>query len=109
MRKYINSTTNASTEEQFNEFKRKKKEEYYKCEQSVCSNASKKDKSVNNVHHIIPIIRKTPTNMIIHIGRNDAPSSTSREIQDKSLKLKSFIKRLIKNLLLKYLLARNFF
>ena len=35
MRKYINSTTNASTEEQFNEFKRKKKEEYYKCEQSV--------------------------------------------------------------------------
>ena len=73
-----------------------------------CSNAGKKDKSVNNVHHIIPIIRTKPTNMIIHIGRNDAPSSTPREIQDKSLKLKSFIQRLIKNLLLKHLLARNF-
>ena len=33
-------------------------------------------------HHIIPIKRKKPTNMIIHTGTNDAPSSTSREIQD---------------------------
>ena len=42
-------------------------------------------------HHIIPIIGKKPTNMIIHIGTNDAPSSTSREIQDNSLKLKSLV------------------
>ena len=42
-------------------------------------------------HHIIPIMRKKPTNMIIHIGKNDAPSSTSREIQDNSLKLKSLV------------------
>ena len=42
-------------------------------------------------HHIIPIIRKKPTNMIIHIGTNDAPSSTSREIQDNLLKLKALV------------------
>ena len=42
-------------------------------------------------HHIIPIIQKKPTNMIIHIGTNDAPSSTSREIQDNLLKLKFLV------------------
>ena len=131
-----NSTTNASIDEQLNEFKRKKKEEYYKYKQSVCSDAGEKDKSVKNDqwpigttvivgdsilngiveeklcgqgrlvkvkrfsgstvddsshHHIIPIIRKKPTNMIIHIGTNDAPSSTSREIQDNLLKLKALV------------------
>ena len=30
--------------------------------------------------------------MIIHIGTNDAPSSTSREIQDNLLKLKALVK-----------------
>ena len=29
--------------------------------------------------------------MIIHIGTNEAPSSTPREIQDNSLKLKSLV------------------
>ena len=130
-----NSTTNASIDEQLNDFKRKKKEEYYKYKQSVCNDAGEKDKSVKNdqwpigttvivgdsilngiveeklcgqgrlvkvkrfpgstvddlSHHIIPIIRKKPTNMIIHTGTNDAPSSTSREIQDNLLKLKSLI------------------
>ena len=43
-----NTTTNASIEEQLNEFKRKKKEEYYKYKQHVCSDAGEKDKSVNN-------------------------------------------------------------
>ena len=33
------------------------------------------------IHHIIRIIRKKPTNMIIHTGINDAPSP-SRKIQD---------------------------
>ena len=41
-------------------------------------------------HHINPIIRK-PTDMIIHIGINDAPSSTSREIQDNLLKSKALL------------------
>ena len=42
-------------------------------------------------HHIIPITRKKPTNMIIHVGTNDAPSSTSREIQNNLLKLKALV------------------
>ena len=48
--------------------------------------------TVDNLsHHIIPIIRKQPTNMIIDIGTNDSPSSASREIQHNLLKLKSLI------------------
>ena len=43
-----NSTTNASIDEQLNDFKRKKKEEYYKYKQSVCNDAGEKDKSVKN-------------------------------------------------------------
>ena len=130
-----NSTTNVSIDEQLNEFKRKKKEEYYKCKQNVCNDAGEKDKSVKNdqwpigttvivgdsilngiveeklcgqgclakvkrftgstvddlSHHIIPIIRKKPTNMNIHTGTNDAPSSTSREILDNLLKLKALV------------------
>ena len=43
-----NTTTYASIEEQLNEFKRKKKEEYYKYKQSVYSDAGEKDKSLNN-------------------------------------------------------------
>ena len=43
-----NTTINASREEQLNEFKRKKKEEYYKYKQSACSDAGEKNKSVNN-------------------------------------------------------------
>ena len=42
-------------------------------------------------HHIIPIKRKKPTNMIIHTGKNDAHSSTAREIQDNLLKLKALV------------------
>ena len=43
-----NNTTNASIDEQLNEFRTKKKEEYYKYKQSVCSDAGEKDKSVKN-------------------------------------------------------------
>ena len=43
-----NTTTNASIEEQLTEFKRKKKEEYYKYKQSVCSDAGEEDKLVSN-------------------------------------------------------------
>ena len=42
-------------------------------------------------HHIIPITQKKPTNMIIHKGTNNAPSSKSREIQDNLLKLKYLV------------------
>ena len=42
-------------------------------------------------YHIIPIIRNKPSNMIIHIGTKDAPSSTFREIQDNLRTLKSLV------------------
>ena len=44
-------------------------------------------------HHIIPITRKKPTNMIIHTETNNAPSSTSRETQDDLFKLKALVNK----------------
>ena len=41
--------------------------------------------------HVIPIIRKKPSYIIIHAGTVDACYSKSREILDKLLSLKSFI------------------
>ena len=29
-------------------------------------------------HHTLPVIRKKPTNMMVHTGINDAPISTTR-------------------------------
>ena len=43
-------------------------------------------------YHVNPILRKKPKHIIIHIGVNDATRSTSREILDKLLKLKTLIK-----------------
>ena len=43
-------------------------------------------------YHVHPILRKKPKHIIIHIGTNDATRSTSREILDKLLKLKTLIK-----------------
>ena len=42
-------------------------------------------------YHVIPIIQKKPTIMIIHIRTNDTPSSRSRDIQDNLFKLKSLV------------------
>ena len=43
-------------------------------------------------HHVHPILCKKPKHIIIHIGTNDATHSTSREILDKLLKLKTLTK-----------------
>ena len=43
-------------------------------------------------YHVHPILPIKPKDIIIHIGTNDATHSTSREILDKLLKLKTFIK-----------------
>ena len=43
-------------------------------------------------YHIVPILRKKPSHLIIHVGTNDAPSPTSREILNKLLNLKSITK-----------------
>ena len=40
-------------------------------------------------HHIVPILRKKPSHLIIHVRTNDASSSTWREILNKLLNLKS--------------------
>ena len=42
-------------------------------------------------HYLIPIIAKTHDYIILHVGTNDAPSKSSREIIDDLLSLKSFI------------------
>ena len=43
-------------------------------------------------YHVYPILRKKPKHIIVHIRTNDATRSTSREIFDKLLKLKTLIK-----------------
>ena len=43
-------------------------------------------------HHLVQILWKKPSHLIIHVGRNDASSSTSREILNKLLNLKSINK-----------------
>ena len=44
-------------------------------------------------HHALPIIRKQPKYLIIHAGTNDAVKFTSRDILNKLLQLKSFIRK----------------
>ena len=41
--------------------------------------------------HVIPLLRKEPSFIIIHAGINDAPYLTSRKILDNLVMLKSFI------------------
>ena len=43
--------------------------------------------------HIKPLIRKKPTNVILHFGTNNCPYDSSREILDKLLALKYQITR----------------
>ena len=43
-------------------------------------------------HHIVPVLRKKPSHLIIQVGTSDASSSTSREILNKLLNLKSIAK-----------------
>ena len=39
-------------------------------------------------HHLIPIIKKKPSYLILHVGTNDATKSSSRDILNKLLNLK---------------------
>ena len=43
-------------------------------------------------YHVHPILHKKPKHIIVHILANDATRSTSREILDKLLKLKTLVK-----------------
>ena len=42
-------------------------------------------------HNLMPIIRKTPSHLIIHAGTNDAKRFTSREILNQLLNLKKIV------------------
>ena len=48
-------------------------------------------------HHIIPILKKKPDVIILHVGTNDSVSRTSREILDDLLQLKSAITKTLPN------------
>ena len=48
--------------------------------------------TVDNLnYHVHPVLRKKPKHIIVHIGTSDATCSTSGEILNKFLKLKTFI------------------
>ena len=42
-------------------------------------------------HHLVPLLKKKPEHIILHIGTNDAVSKTSRRILDDLLQLKQNI------------------
>ena len=48
-------------------------------------------------HHIIPILKKKPDVVILHVGTNDSVSRTSREVLDDLLQLKSAITKTLPN------------
>ena len=43
--------------------------------------------------YIKPLLKTAPDNVILHVGTNDAPNSTSKTILDNMLPLKSFIEK----------------
>ena len=50
------------------------------------------DANVEDIrHNVIPLIRKKPSHLIIHVGTNDAKKFTSREILDQLLNFKKFV------------------
>ena len=42
-------------------------------------------------HHLVPLLKKKPEHIIMHIGTNDAVSKTSGQILDELLQLKQYI------------------
>ena len=50
--------------------------------------------TINDMYDCIkPLLKKAPANVILHVGTNNAPNSTSRAILDNILLLKSFIEK----------------
>ena len=48
--------------------------------------------TINDMYdYIKPLVKKAPAIIILHVGTNDAPNSTSRAVLDNILSLKSFI------------------
>ena len=44
----------------------------------------------NLKHHLVPLLKKKPGHIILHIGTNDAVSKTSKQILDELLQLKQY-------------------
>ena len=52
--------------------------------------------TINDMYdYIKPLLKKAPANVILHVGINDAPNSTSRAILDNMLSRKSFIEKTV--------------
>ena len=49
------------------------------------------------IYHIIPILKKKPDVIILHVRTNDSVSKTSREILNDLLHLKNAINKILKN------------
>ena len=47
----------------------------------------------DDIYDYMPLLRKLPDYIILHIGTNDAVNNTSREILNKILKLKMYIQK----------------
>ena len=45
--------------------------------------------------YLLPLLKKKPTNVILHIGSNDAPRKAADEIAEEMLNLKSFIELIV--------------
>ena len=43
-------------------------------------------------HYLIPMIQKKPSNIILHVGKNDAMNLQSRTVLNNLLKLKALVK-----------------
>ena len=43
-------------------------------------------------HYLIPIIQKKPSNIILHVGTNDAKNLSSLTVLDNLLKLKALVR-----------------
>jgi len=44
-------------------------------------------------HYIKPLLKKKPTNIIMHIGTNNTPNDNSRSVLDKILSIKALVKQ----------------
>ena len=51
---------------------------------------------INNMYgHLVPLLRKKPSDLILHIGTNDAVSKTSDQILDGILDLKKHVENVV--------------
>ena len=59
--------------------------------------------------HLVPLLRKKPSNLILHIGTNDAVSKTSNQILDKILDHKKHVENVVPgiNVIISKLIIRS--